>query len=238
MLEKLLDYERELFLCLNNAHSPFGNQLMWLYSGHVAWIPVVATFLFVLFYSNRTRWKETILVLAAIVLVITICDQFSSGLCKDLFRRFRPTHHPDFMNDVITVFGYRGGRYGFISSHAANGFGFATLTSLIFRKKAYTIAIYLWATVFAYSRIYLGVHFITDIIPGICAGLFFGWVVFRLFAFTHKKVMGRNDSTIHGSLYPNNGITLILTMLSATFILMIISGILYACDWIPALTFK
>ena len=95
--------------------------------------------------------------------------------------RFRPTHHPDFMNEVITVFGYRGGKYGFISGHAANSFGFAIFMSLLFRYRLFTWIIFIWAFVMAYSRIYLGVHFLTDIIPGALSGLLLGWLAFYIY---------------------------------------------------------
>lgn len=231
MLEKILDYERTLFLLLNSAQSQFADQFMWLYTRTTAWIPLYICFVSILFYANRTRWKEVLLIAAAIALTITFCDQFSSTFCKPFFARFRPTHHPDFMNDVATVFNYRGREYGFISSHAANGFGFAMVTSLIFRNKIYSVFLMLWATITAYSRIYLGVHFISDIIPGILIGLFFGWMVYRLFVFAHKKIFHTHQPKV---LYPSNGLTLIITLLIATVAIMAIISLLYACQLIPA----
>ncbi|MDR3252161.1 MAG: phospholipid phosphatase, partial [Tannerella sp.] len=124
MLESLVALERDAFLWLNGFHTPFLDEFMWLFSGKIAWLPLAAVFIGALFYRRSSRWRETVMLLLAIALVVTLCDQFASSLCKPLFARFRPTHHPDVMNDVITVFGYRGGRYGFISSHAANAFGF------------------------------------------------------------------------------------------------------------------
>jgi len=233
MLEKILEVERALFLLLNNAHCPFGDQFMWLYSKTLTWIPVAVCFIFILFYNNRTRWREILLILVVIVLVITLCDRFASGFCKPFFARFRPTHHPDFMNDVKTVFDYRGGRFGFISSHAANGFGFAMVTSLIFRNKIYSFSLFLWATVSAYSRIYLGVHFISDIIPGILVGLFFGWVGYQLFVIIHKKSFTRlnpnaalvtpdSDVPEQKTRYVYKGLPLVLSVLLATVVLIAI----------------
>ena len=140
---------------------------------------------------------EIVLVLLAIVLTITLCDQFASHVCKPLFTRFRPTHHPDFMNEVKTVFGYRGGRYGFISSHAANAFGFAMFLTLLFRNRWLGFTLFFWATVNAYSRIYLGVHFLTDIIPGIIAGLFFGYIVYKLYAWVRSRWLPDSPSPIY-----------------------------------------
>lgn len=179
MVEKILVYERDLFFMLNGSDSPFLDRFMWLYSGKAVWLPLAAFILIVLLYKKK--WRESILILLAIVLVITFCDQFASHVCKPIFTRFRPTHHPDFMDQVKTVFDYRGGRYGFISSHAANAFGFATFMSLLFRYRLFTWTIFLWAALTAYTRVYLGVHFISDIVPGAIAGVFFGWLVYWLY---------------------------------------------------------
>jgi undecaprenyl-diphosphatase len=145
----------------------------------MVWIPLVLFLLAVLVY--KVRWQQWVPVLLGFALVVLLCDQFSSHLCKPLFSRLRPTHHPDFMDQVHTVFGYRGGKYGFISGHAANAFGVGTFFALLFRTPLLTATVFLWATLMAYSRIYLGVHFISDIIPGILCGLFFGYLSYRLY---------------------------------------------------------
>ena len=176
---------------LNGSDSPFLDRFMWLYSGKAVWLPLAFFILVVLLYKKK--WRESILILLAIVLVITLCDQFASHVCKPIFTRFRPTHHPDFMDQVKTVFDYRGGRYGFISSHAANAFGFATFMSLLFRYRLFTWTIFLWAALTAYTRVYLGVHFISDIVPGAIAGVFFGWLVYWLYVKVRPVVTGTNS---------------------------------------------
>jgi undecaprenyl-diphosphatase len=242
MLEKILDYEHDAFVWLNSHHTLFENQFMWLFSGKIVWIPLAVMFVVVLFYKNLKYWHETFIILAAVALVITLCDQFSSGICKPLFVRFRPTHHPEFMDEVQTVFGYRGGSYGFISSHATNAFGFATLTALIFRYRFYSTMLYLWATVNSYSRIYLGVHFISDIIPGIVTGFFFGWIVFQLYVFARKKLFADNAGVGGNgdlsSVYSRNRLDVILYMLILIIIIMLILSLLYSMNVIPAITLR
>jgi undecaprenyl-diphosphatase len=241
MIEQELDYERNMFLMLNSSHSLFGDQFFWLFSGKIVWVPLVMVFIAVLFY-NKNRWKESLLILLAIVLVITFCDRFASGFCKPFFLRFRPTHHPEFMNEVQTVFNYRGGRYGFISSHAANAFGFFTLTSLIFRYKIYTFAIFLWAVINAYSRIYLGVHFISDIIAGMLAGVFFGWLVYRIYIFGYNKLINnklnikKQEHNYPG--HPKKNIDVILYTLALTFIFILSVSFLYSGNFIQPITIK
>ncbi|MDR1602491.1 MAG: phosphatase PAP2 family protein [Tannerella sp.] len=185
MLERILNIERDAFLWLNGGHTPFWDSFMWLYSGKTVWIPVSALILFMLFY--RKKPKESLLIVLFLVLALTLCDQFASSVCKPFFLRLRPTQHPDFMNDVQTVYGYRGGKYGFISSHAANALGFATFTLLLFRDRWYATGILLWAATMCYSRIYLGVHFVSDIVPGMIAGTLFGFLCYKLYSLVRTK---------------------------------------------------
>ncbi|MDR1746915.1 MAG: phosphatase PAP2 family protein [Tannerella sp.] len=191
MLEHVLDIERNAFLWLNGGHTLYADRFFWLFSGKFVWIPLAVWILFVL--CRRKDWRESLLIILFIVLVITVCDQFASSICKPLFARFRPTHHPEFMNSVEIVSGYRGGLYGFISSHAANAFGFAVFTILLFRYRWYTVAILLWSICFSYSRIYLGVHFISDIISGMAAGALFGWLGYRLYVTVRHKFFKRTE---------------------------------------------
>lgn len=172
MVERLLYYEHDIFLFLNSHHTPFWDAIMWLFSTKVVWAPIALFIIYVLL--SKAPWRESLLILIAIVVTITLCDQFSSGLCKPYFMRLRPTHHPNFINEVQTVYGYTGGRFGFISSHAANAFGFATFMSLLFRSKYFALTIYLWALLNSYSRIYLGVHFLSDVVFGALSGLLIG----------------------------------------------------------------
>lgn len=216
MVEKILIYERDAFFALNGSDCAFLDRFMWLFTGKVVWLPLAVFILLVLIYKKN--WRESIFILLAIVLVVTLCDQFASHLCKPYFTRFRPTHHPDFMNEVKTVFGYRGGKYGFISSHAANAFGFATLMTFIFRDRLFAITIFLWAVLTAYTRVYLGVHFISDIVPGAISGIFFGYIVYRLYRWGRLKLIpGAVDGDL---LYSKKQINLIVYAIYITILVI------------------
>ena len=221
MVEKILAYERDLFFMLNGSDSPFLDRFMWLFSGKAVWLPLAAFILIILLYKKK--WKESILILLGIVLVVTLCDPFASHVCKPIFTRFRPTHHPDFMDQVKTVFDYRGGRYGFISSHAANAFGFATYMSLLFRYRLFTWTIFLWAALTAYTRVYLGVHFISDIVPGAIAGVFFGWLVYWLYVKVHPVVTGSDGKV--SAIYSDSRKRIIVYAIFITTLLIAIFNV-------------
>ena len=177
MLEQLIEWDKTVFLFLNHTHTPFWDHFMWIYTGRLTWAPLIVALLFVLFRKN---WKEATLVVVALALTITLCDQFASTLCKPYFARFRPAQDPDFSPLVQIVNGYRGGRYGFISSHAANSFGAVVLLSLIFRNRLFTITAILWAIINCYSRIYLGVHYPGDILCGTIAGIIIAYIIYMM----------------------------------------------------------
>lgn len=185
--EGLLPLERDFFLWLNNGHTSYWDVFMYIYSGKLIWLPLVIACLGVFVY--KVKWQEAIILILGAVLVGTLCDQVSASVVKPFFERLRPTHHPDFMNYVEVVRGYRGGRLGFVSSHATNGFGIVVFSSLLFRYKPYTITILIWALVTCYSRIYLGVHFVTDIIGGMILGSILGLLTYYIYLMGRRYIL-------------------------------------------------
>lgn len=184
-VENLLSYERELFFALNGSNSVFLDNMFWTLTGRIIWIPVILFLLFMFFY--KVPKKEGIIVTICFILVFVFCDQVASSFFKPFFERLRPTHHPDFENFVDIVNGYKGGLYGFISSHAANAFGISVFLSLLFRNKWIIISSFLWATLNSYTRIYLGVHFVSDVIGGIIVGSVVALLIYLLYVWFRVK---------------------------------------------------
>ena len=185
MLENELQFEKSLFFQLNGSESVLLDNFFYLYSYKWTWLIFYLGFLFIFVYKKNP--KEILCVLLASILLVLLCDQIASGFSKPFFHRFRPTHHPDFQEQVKTVFGYTGGLYGFMSSHASNAFGFAVFTALVFRNRLFTVMIFLFALLNIYSRVYLGVHFISDVVAGALVGSLIGYLVFRLYQFSRYK---------------------------------------------------
>jgi undecaprenyl-diphosphatase len=111
-------------------------------------------------------------------LAVGAADFISSGILKDLIARPRPTRVPELEGVLHLVNGYRSGQYGFVSSHAANTMACALLFSLIWRKKITTVGMMLWVAANCYSRMYLGVHYPTDILGGLIVGSLVAVVAF------------------------------------------------------------
>ena len=131
MLKELITLDQELLLALNGSDSLFMDGLMWTFTQTLTWVPLLVGIIYVLFQNQRPSVCFTIILTAILLVVFT--DQFSSSLCKPYFHRLRPTRTPEIAAMVDVVNGYRGGLYGFISSHAANTFGAAMFFTLVFR---------------------------------------------------------------------------------------------------------
>ncbi len=199
MVEQLALWERDAFLAINGAHTPYWDAFMYLISSRWPWIAVA--FGLVIFLFIKKPLRESILLILMVALLIAIADQLSSGLIKPCFERLRPSYHPLTADLVQSVYGYKAWGYGFISGHATNFMALAMFSALVFRNRWYTIVIFVLALTTAYSRIYLGVHFITDVVPGACMGLVLGYLVYLLYRWLRVKLYNVHPSEPQGVLY-------------------------------------
>jgi len=190
ILETLKSLDTDLFGLINRHFSPFFDNFMYAVSEKLIWIPLYISVLFLLI---KTRKKEAIWLILALILCIVISDQVSSGILKDLVKRLRPSHAEDLKGMVHLVRNYSGGLYGFASSHAANAFGFALLSSLIFKRKLYTYSIFTWAAITAYSRIYLGVHYPLDVLGGAVIGIVAALICFLGLKKLRPETLGNDN---------------------------------------------
>ncbi|MDR3117920.1 MAG: phosphatase PAP2 family protein [Mediterranea sp.] len=228
MMDGLIPGEEKLFFLINGAHT-YLDCMMWVFSSIKIWIPLAAFILLNIAYKRS--WRQYLPIFMLLVLLFFVCDQFSSHLIKPLVARPRPTHYPGIMEHVKILFDYTGGRYGFISGHATNSFGFAVFSALLFKNRCYSFVVFSWAAIVAYSRIYLGVHFISDILGGMVSGLLIGYLVYGFYLFIIKKISTGNDSfaiaaySLHRVRLLTIGITFYLILITtfstyiATFLL-------------------
>jgi len=177
-IQSLIELDQELLLFINSFHNGYWDNFFWMFTSKEVWVPLYLTIAYIIFKNQGLRGLGTVL---AIGLLITLCDQISTNVFKEGFERLRPSRDPDLQYLVHLINGKRGGMFGFVSSHSTNSFGLAMFTSLLFRKRTYTIFIFAWAAINAYSRMYMGVHYPGDIIGGLLLGLLLGQLVYSLY---------------------------------------------------------
>jgi undecaprenyl-diphosphatase len=178
MLELLKSLDESALLFLNSLHTSWLDPLIFEITDARYWLPLYLVIIGFIIYHYRWRALYLLLFLA---LVVLLTDQLSASLIKPWVGRLRPTHNPNLADLVHTVNGYKGGLYSFVSSHAANAFGVATFLWLAVSSKVRWIwVMFIWAVIFSYTRIYLGVHYPGDIIFGGLLGAAIGWVVWML----------------------------------------------------------
>ena len=184
MIEYLNGIDADALLAVNGLHDMFQDAFWWMVTAKWSSLLLVLALAWILLHQNR---RHALLVLAMLVLSILVADQVSSGLIKHLVERLRPTHDPSLESMVHVINGYRGGLYGFVSSHAANSFAVATLLALVMRHRVVTLSMFTWALLQCYSRVYLGVHYPGDILGGIIVGVLAGWLVWQLMRWIERR---------------------------------------------------
>lgn len=175
VIQTISDWDKSAFFFLNGFHNDLMDNVMALFTLTSTWIIFYGVTLYLII---RKYGRKSIPVIISLVLIILFSDQIAN-LLKHGVMRLRPSQDPA-VKPLAHIFFSAGGLYGFVSAHAANAFSFATFSALLFRSRGYTIFIYPWACLIAYTRIYLGVHYPGDILGGILLGTLVGWGVFRL----------------------------------------------------------
>lgn len=188
MLEYLENFDQQLFLFLNQIHSPFFDELMRWITHRFTWIPLYVLLAYMAF--RKTGLKHSLIILLSAVVLVTLSDQISVHFFKNIFLRYRPCHN-EILKSKIHLINGCGGLYGFVSSHASNSFALAVFMGLILKSfyPKILILLLLWATIVSYSRIYAGVHYPADIIIGVLLGSLLAFLILKIYSFLAKKLV-------------------------------------------------
>lgn len=187
MINYLLELDERLLLFINGLNTPWLDSAMFILTNGKIWTPL---FLFTVIFILVKYKGKGFFILLFVGLVITLGDQISSTLLKPLVGRLRPSHKPHLEGILHIVNNYKGGLYSFVSSHATNSFGVATMLWLLIGKQNKWISLFfLWAAIFSFTRVYLGVHYPSDIIGGALLGTSLAFVIHWVFKKYTPQVM-------------------------------------------------
>lgn len=178
MLESIKKWDESLFIWLNSHHLDWLDPIVEFLTHTKPWIPL---YVFLIFLCWKAHGKNCWWVVLAAFLAIGFADQTTSTFMKPFFERLRPCYEPS-LQGIIHHYGACNSKFGFASSHSANSFAIATLMNLALVNKYPNVRwLFVWAILFSYTRIYLGVHYPGDIIVGAIVGIISGYLAFFIF---------------------------------------------------------
>ena len=179
-METLSNIDTDLFLFLNGLHASWLDKVMIAITQMWVWVPL---YLLLIYWTVKQYGKRCWWIFLAVGIVVLCSDQLSAHVCKSLFQRLRPCYNADLQDLIYLPKGMAGGKYGFVSSHAANTFAVAAfLTPALCKNRNWMgIVLYLWAFISSYSRIYLGFHYPGDILCGAILGILVGLILWKVF---------------------------------------------------------
>lgn len=220
-LETLIQLDKEFLLSLNGSSSLFMDNLVLVLTSAVTWIPLYISLFYIVIRNNESM-KQILLIICCAALCVLLSGTVDDMFVKPYVARFRPSHDPQIGLLVDIADGYRGGKYGFFSAHAANTFSIAVFFSLLVRNKIFSIMLIFWSLLNCWTRIYLGVHYPGDIICGLMWGGLTGLTVYYFAYFRVNRYISSGMKFISSQYtsrgYLNTDLDVAISVLMYTFI--------------------
>ena len=230
-MDTIIQMDKQLLLAINGSDSLFVDYLAKTLTTAATWIPLYVS-LFYVVVKNNDNFRRIICILACAGLCVLFAGTVDDLLVKPLVARLRPTHDFQIGMLVDTVDGYRGGKYGFFSAHAANTFSIAVFFSLLMRSRIVTLLLVGWSLTNCWTRLYLGVHYPLDILCGLLWGGSVGTGIYFLYRYVDRRLLhSENDyvsSKYTSSGYRYSDIYIVALVLSLTLIYCILRSLILA----------
>ena len=230
-MDTIIQMDKQLLLAINGSDSLFVDYLAKTLTTAATWIPLYVS-LFYVVVKNNDNFRRIICILACAGLCVLFAGTVDDLLVKPIVARLRPTHDFQIGMLVDTVDGYRGGKYGFFSAHAANTFSIAVFFSLLMRSRLVTLLLVGWSLTNCWTRLYLGVHYPLDILCGLLWGGSVGTGIYFLYRYVDRRLLhSENDyvsSKYTASGYRYSDIYIVALVLSLTLIYCILRSLILA----------
>lgn len=220
---KIQDMDMQVLSLFNGSDNIMLDQMVQILTSGLTWIPLYVMLFFVVMRNNETMGQIALVVGSAIFCVL-FADGLVDGIIKQLAERWRPSNDPTFKYMVQVVDDIRLKGYSFCSAHAANTMSLAVFFSLLIRSKMLTITLVIWSLINCWTRLYLGVHYPSDILCGMIIGIIVGILVYLLYYKIYLRISPKinyisNQYTSTG--YDNDDIDKAMVILMLTLVYVV-----------------
>ena len=182
----LLDIDQQILIYLNGLGTPFWDAFWLAITDQSHWTPFFLLLVFLLYRALPCR--EFFCAMVLVVAMVAFSDQFTN-LIRIIFKRLRPINKPSIKHLLRTLIHPQS--YSFISGHATTSIALMVYIFLLLKnhyKKSLLWLFFIFPLMFAYSRIYLGVHYPLDILCGYFIGTTIGFLFYYIFKRVSKKI--------------------------------------------------
>lgn len=227
---KIQDMDMQVLSLFNGSDNIMLDQMVQILTSGLTWIPLYVMLFFVVIRNNETMGQIALVVGSAIFCVL-FADGLVDGIIKQLAERWRPSNDPTFKYMVQVVDDIRLKGYSFCSAHAANTMSLAVFFSLLIRSKLLTTTLVTWSLINCWTRLYLGVHYPSDILCGMMIGIIVGILVYLLYYKIYLRISPKinyisNQYTSTG--YDHDDIDKVMVILMFTLIYVVTRGVIMA----------
>lgn len=227
---KIQDMDMQVLSFFNGSDNIMLDQMVQILTSGLTWIPLYVMLFFVVMRNNETMGQIALVVGSAIFCVL-FADGLVDGIIKQLAERWRPSNDPTFKYMVQVVDDIRLKGYSFCSAHAANTMSLAVFFSLLIRSKMLTITLVTWSLINCWTRLYLGVHYPSDILCGMIIGIIVGILVYLLYYKIYLRISPKinyisNQYTSTG--YDHDDIDKAMVILMLTLVYVVTRSVVMA----------
>lgn len=227
---KIQDMDMQVLSLFNGSDNIMLDQMVQILTSGLTWIPLYVMLFFVVMRNNETMGQIALVVGSAIFCVL-FADGLVDGIIKQLAERWRPSNDPTFKYMVLVVDDIRLKGYSFCSAHAANTMSLAVFFSLLIRSKMLTITLVIWSLINCWTRLYLGVHYPSDILCGMIIGIIVGILVYLLYYKIYLRISPKinyisNQYTSTG--YDHDDIDKAMVILMLTLVYVVTRSVVMA----------
>lgn len=227
---KIQDMDMQVLSLFNGSYNIMLDQMVQILTSGLTWIPLYVMLFFVVMRNNETMGQIALVVGSAIFCVL-FADGLVDGIIKQLAERWRPSNDPTFKYMVQVVDDIRLKGYSFCSAHAANTMSLAVFFSLLVRSKLLTTTLVTWSLINCWTRLYLGVHYPSDILCGMIIGIIVGILVYLLYYKIYLRISPKinyisNQYTSTG--YDHDDIDKAMVILMLTLVYVVTRSVIMA----------